>query len=80
MTPPRMRTIAGAAAVLREIDPDTTVTPYRIRAWVLDGTLPHIRAGTKRLVNVDYVLTMLAGDTTPKATDPPSGIRRVDVR
>ena len=45
--PPRMRTIQEAAAELRKIDPGTAVTPYRIRQLVLDGTIPHVKAGNK---------------------------------
>lgn len=52
---PRMRTIQEAAAELRRIDPDTAITPYFIRRLVLDGTIPHVSAGNKRLVNLDTI-------------------------
>ena len=60
--PPRMRTIQEAAAELRKIDPGTAVTPYRIRQLVLDGTIPHVKAGNKRLVNLDTLLHYLETD------------------
>ena len=50
---PRMRTIQEAAAELRRIDPHTAVTPYFIRRMVLSGAIPHVKAGNKRLVNLD---------------------------
>ena len=61
--PPRMRTIGEAAAELRKIDPGTAVTPYRIRQLVLDGSIPHVKAGNKRLVNLDTLLHYL--ETAP---------------
>ena len=57
---PRMRTIQEAAAELRRIDPHTAVTPYFIRQMVLSGTIPHVKAGNKRLVNLDTLLEYLA--------------------
>ena len=57
---PRMRTIQEAAAELRRIDPHTAVTPYFIRRIVLDGTIPHVKAGNKQLVNLDTLLSYLA--------------------
>lgn len=72
--PPRMRTIQEAAAELRRIDPETAVTPYRIRQMVLDGTIPHVKAGNKRLVNLDILLDYLATAAAPPARKPePTG-------
>ena len=70
---PRMRTIQEAAAALRKIDPDTAVTPYRIRQLVLDGTIPHVRAGNKRLVNLDILLEYLAAAPAPEPDKPMCG-------
>ena len=76
-TLPRMRTIQQAATMLKELDPGTCITPYRLRCWVLDGTLPHVSAGTKRLVNVDAILERLAnGDLSPIGPTPISGVIR----
>lgn len=60
---PRMRTIPEAAAELRRIDPDTAITPYFIRSMVLDGTIPHVQAGKKRLINLDILLAYLNMET-----------------
>ena len=67
---PRMRTIQEAAAELRRIDPNTAVTPYRIRQMVLDGTIPHVSAGNKRLVNLDTLLNYFATPCTSPAPLP----------
>lgn len=62
---PRMRTIQEAAVELRRIDPNTAVTPYFIRRMVLNGTIPHVKAGNKRLVNLDTLLDYLANAPAP---------------
>jgi len=73
---PRMRTYQQAATIIKELDPDTSVTPYRIRAWLLDGTLPHVQAGSKRLVNVDMLLDKLSTGELFQASHE-RGIRRI---
>ena len=55
-----------AAAELKRIDPDTAITPYFIRTMVLDGTIPHVRAGNKRLINLDTLLEYLATAPAPQ--------------
>lgn len=57
---PRIRTIQEAAKELKLSDPNTAVTPYAIRQMVLKGTIPHIQAGTKRLINMDVLEQFLA--------------------
>lgn len=64
--PPRMRTIKEAAAELREIDPNTAVTPYCIRRLVLEGAIPHVKAGNKRLINLDRLLEYLSNPSKPE--------------
>lgn len=58
--PPRMRTIQEAAVELKRIDPETAITSYFIRCMVLDGTIPHVKVGTKRLINLDTLLGYLS--------------------
>lgn len=67
---PRMRTIQEAAAELKRIDPDTAITPYFIRTMVLDGTIPHVSAGHKRLINLDTLLEYLATAPTQAPEQP----------
>lgn len=67
---PRMRTIQEAAAELRRIDPSTAITPYFIRRLVLNGTIPHVKAGNKRLVNLDTLLEYLAEAPAPEPAPP----------
>lgn len=58
---PRMRTIDQCAAYFKEQDADTTVTRYRIRQMVLEGTVPHVMCGKKYLVNLDRLIEYLSG-------------------
>jgi len=55
----RMRTVSEAARMLRADDPGTAVTPNALRSMVLRGEVPHVRVGTKRLVNYDQLCEML---------------------
>lgn len=58
---PRMRTIQEAAKELRKTDPNTALTPYAIRQMVLNGTIPCINVGKKRLINMDILEHYLSG-------------------
>ena len=58
---PRMRTIQEAAKELRETDPNTALTRYAIRQMVLNGTIPCINVGKKRLINMDVLEGFLCG-------------------
>ena len=58
---PRMRTIQETAKELRETDPNTALTPYAIRQMVLNGTIPCINVGKKRLINMDVLEGFLCG-------------------
>jgi len=78
---PRMRTIAESAAELKAIDPHTAVTFTAIRRMVLSGEIPHIRAGNKRLINLDGLLEHLAAPPNPTPGKAEYGvIRPVELR
>ncbi len=81
-TVPRMRTISKAVAEIKALDPGSEVSEYWLRGAVRDGSLPTVWAGTKALVNLDEVLTLLRTGT-PKAVSEPEtvgGIRRIGVK
>lgn len=59
---PKMRTIQEAAAEIKERDPNTAITPYAIRQMVLNGNLPHIKAGKKYLINLDVLERYLCNE------------------
>ena len=56
---PRMRTISEAISEIRAADPNSGITPYRIRQLILCGILPSVRAGNKYLLNLDDLLDYL---------------------
>ena len=76
---PRMRSIKETAAELRQLDPNTGLTEYRIRHMVLDGTSPHVKAGNKRLINLDILLEYLESGEyrEPLGTDFKGQIRQI---
>lgn len=59
---PRMRTITEAATELRKADPDTAITPHAIRKMLLNNEIPFIKAGNKRLINMDILESYLSGE------------------
>ena len=58
---PRMRTIQEAYNELKRTDSETAVTPHAIRQLVLSGTIPHIKAGKKYLINMQTLEDYLCG-------------------
>lgn len=79
---PRMRTAAKIVAELKAMDPNSEVSEHYIRQLVKKGTVPVTWAGSKALINLDDVLTLLRGGTIRDREERVSvgGIRRVDVK
>lgn len=77
MSLPRMRTIKEAIKEIKQEDPHSCITEHALRRFILDGTVPSVRAGGKYLINIDklneYLSVPAEGNTYP-------GIRRVDVK
>lgn len=59
MSIPRMRLLKEAAAEIKEMDPDSAVTPYYIRQLALEGKIKSVMAGRKRLINFDSLIEYL---------------------
>ncbi len=59
MSIPRMRTAAGCVAFLREQDPDCAVSEHYIRRLIKTGQLPSVPVGTKKLIDVDKLISYL---------------------
>lgn len=51
----RVRTIDQAYDEIKAKDPDTAISRYLVRAMVNDGTVPSIKNGKKKLVDVDVL-------------------------
>lgn len=58
---PRMRTAEGALAIIKEQDPDTAVSLKYIRRLINTGAVDYVSVGRKKLINVDLLLSYLAG-------------------
>lgn len=81
-TIPRMRTVKEAAVELKELDPHTALSEWRIRELALSGILPRVQAGKKMLINFDLLLEYLQDPTAEKfnhdqGSAARGGIRRV---
>ena len=82
---PRMRTLDAAYALVRKVDPGTSLTKHALRALALAGRVPSFVVGNKRLINVDALLDRMASDpeslslkkTEPTLATPKLPIRRV---
>ena len=78
---PRMRTIQEAAQELRQLDPNTAMSPYHIRRLCLDGVLPTVKAGKKILLNlntlIEYMYDPTADKFQPRQAAAVNGIRRI---
>jgi len=74
----RMRTISALATHYRALDECTAVTAHFLRCKVLSGEIPHIRAGSKRLVSIEAVDEFLAGKSSASEPETLRGqIRRI---
>lgn len=65
----RMRTIDQAIEQLRKDDPQSSLTRHALRQMVLTGHVPHVKAGSKYLLNYDGLLAVLAGETKTVESD-----------
>jgi hypothetical protein len=75
-----MRTIDAALSQLRQDDPGSCLTRHALRKMILQGRIPHVRAGAKYLVNYDGLLSALAGEAALTETASQIGaIRAVSI-
>ena len=62
----RMRTISEALAIIKKSDPATSVTANCIRSLCKNRTIRCVMAGTKILVNMDDLITLLGVEDPDK--------------
>lgn len=75
----KMRLITEAYAEIKEADPNTAITMTAFRRLVLDGRIPSIMIGNKRVVSMESVESFFQyGDREIIATDT-NKIRRISV-
>lgn len=66
---PRIRTLTEAYSYIKEMDPDTAITPYALRRMVVSGKVPSTKAGKKYLIDMDVLFEFLKG-TKPEDVLP----------
>lgn len=57
----KLRTLDAAIAEIKQKDPQTSLTRYALRQAVIEGRIPCVMCGRKRLVDVNSVMTYLTG-------------------
>ena len=57
-----MRLLDEVVPELKKLDPNTPVTRNAVRQWELSGKIPTIRAGRKRLYNMEALFDFLSHD------------------
>ena len=69
----RIRTIPDAYKHVKELDPETSITPHFIRQMITEGQVPYLKAGKKYLVDVDALVEKIeqmlvtnSNDETPE--------------
>ena len=60
---------------IKEKDPQTALTPHALRCMVLDGTIPHVDVGRKKLINLDVLDEYLEHPERFPAPEEPGKIR-----
>jgi len=60
---PRLRDLAQAHAMLKELDSETALSRYALRRLFMSGELPTITVGRRRLVDFNALLRYLSGST-----------------
>lgn len=76
---PRLRTLDECVALLKSLDEQTAVSKFFIRNLALNGTIPSVKSGNKRLINFDALVQYLnrgdicACDSAAKT----NGIRKI---
>lgn len=61
MSTPRMRTIDQAIADIKEKDANTAITKNALERLAYEGTIPVVRIGRKKLINMDHLYKFLYG-------------------
>lgn len=80
MSTPRMRTRDKAIELLRQNDPETSITRCSLDRLIRSGKLPTVKIGNKVLLNYDLLLEIVAsGFTDPDEPEQTGSIRRIDI-
>jgi hypothetical protein len=77
---PRIRTLTEAYNYIKEMDPETAITPHALRRMVVSGKVPSTKAGKKYLIDMDVLFDYLKGtkpeDVLPGYKNPLAKLRK----
>lgn len=65
----KLRTLDAAITEIKAADPNTSLTRYALRQAVIEGRIPCVMCGRKRLVDVSKVFAYLTGEEVHDGTD-----------
>ena len=65
----KLRTQGQALLELRQADPNTCLTAYALRTMVLDGRIPTISLGRKKLLDIDALPAYLTASDPVRQTE-----------
>lgn len=71
----RMRLLDEAAQEIKKMDPESAISKNFVRELALEGKIPCVMAGRKRLINFDALLAYLQNSEQPEVSE--TGIRKV---
>ena len=74
-TLPRMRGIKQAITEIKSLDPKTALTEKGLRRLILTGTIPHVKMGTKYLINMDVLSKYLYDGNAERNSETGGAIR-----
>ena len=73
----KVRTITQAARWVKEVDPETALTPTAIRRLVISGEIPSRKVGAKYLLDLDILSEYMAGGQPTNQTEPTPAIGQI---
>lgn len=58
----KLRTIEQAYNAIKEMDPDTAISKWFIREAILGGEIPFVQVHSKRLIDLDDLISYINGN------------------
>jgi hypothetical protein len=59
-----LRSIRKAYEIIKEQDPETSITLHTLRVWCKENKISNIHAGTKVLIDIESLNNFINGKTT----------------
>lgn len=72
----RMRTVEQTVSYFKEKDPLTAVNPTMLRRLIKQGMIKHVKVGSKKLINLDWLEEWLLNPVELTEQSKPTGVLR----